>query len=511
MIVGRIARACALVLLFAWSLALPEIGLAQKVTPAAAFRVRTFNWQGYKIDQVVAPGRPPKYRVAAVNLREARATGAVLLPNVPAFDWSYGCSATAGAMLAGYYDGAAYPAMYTGPTNGGLCPPTNAVWGTGECPLSATHQGYDNRGSRGHVDDYWVEYDSTATDPYQTGGWAEHAQADCTGDFMGTNQDKYGNSDSSTAFYFMGSGQPLVDYTGSEPNGRDGCHGLRLFVESRDYRITTNFNQYIQGYNGNTAGFTFEDYMAEIDAGRPVVIQVAGHSMLGFGYNTSGNLVYLHDTWDYADHEMIWGDSYAGMQHFGVTVLRLQPVANRSPAANNLAIATDENAPVNITLTGTDPDGDPLTFTVTFQPENGVLTGTAPYLTYSPDAGYAGPDGFTFRVSDGRGGADTGTVNITVTPLSNPRVALDDTYRMVWRNRLVISAPGVLENDADIAGLAVILVDGAHYGRLRLNANGSFTYTPGRMFLGTDYFTYQVTDGQDFSNVAVVYIQVNPR
>jgi len=46
--------------------------------------------------------------------------GVVLLSDVPAYDWSFGCSATAGAMLAGYYDRTEHPSIYTGPTNGGV-------------------------------------------------------------------------------------------------------------------------------------------------------------------------------------------------------------------------------------------------------------------------------------------------------------------------------------------------------------------------------------------------------
>jgi hypothetical protein len=53
--------------------------------------------------------------------------------------------------------------------------------------------------------------------------------------------------------------------------------------------------------------------------------------MLGFGYNTEGSVVYIHDTWDYSDHSMPWGGMYAGLQHFGVTVLQLDPTATPTP------------------------------------------------------------------------------------------------------------------------------------------------------------------------------------
>jgi hypothetical protein len=141
---------------------------------------------------------------------------------------------------------------------------------------------------------------------------------------MGTNQSKFSNTDGATTFYFYTNGDPLYDFTVYEPDERDGCHGMRLFAESRGYGVVTNFSQYIQGRGSDPAkGFTYSQYVAEIDAGRPVLIQVEGHTMLGYAYNTTGNVVYVRDTWDHSSHTMTWGGTYSGMQHYGVTVIRL--------------------------------------------------------------------------------------------------------------------------------------------------------------------------------------------
>jgi len=73
----------------------------------------------------------------------------------------------------------------------------------------------------------------------------------------------------------------------------------------------------------NTQGFTFNDFKNEIDAGRPVMIHVIGHTMVGYGYDDIGSIIYIHDTWNYNEHTMSWGGSYIGMTHWGVSVLRL--------------------------------------------------------------------------------------------------------------------------------------------------------------------------------------------
>ncbi|MDQ5808581.1 MAG: Ig-like domain-containing protein, partial [Actinomycetota bacterium] len=89
---------------------------------------------------------------------------------------------------------------------------------------------------------------------------------------------------------------------------------------------------------------------------------------------------------------------------------------NRAPRGTTPAQPTDEDTPRNITLTATDPDGDALTFTITDQPDHGDLTGSAPNLVYTPDPDFDGDDQFTYEVSDGRGGTDTQTVQIPITP-----------------------------------------------------------------------------------------------
>lgn len=296
-----------------------------------------FIKDGKSIDKVIVPSRPTPpegFSRQVVMVPEPEiAAGTNTISNVPALTWCFGCSATSAAMMFGHYDNSGYANMYAGPTNGGVFPMTNAIWGTvvintetrALCPLSATRQGLDGRATKGHVDDYWIQYGSSAADPF-IGNWTEHAHGECTADYMGTNQSSLGNTDGSTIFYYYDDGSPLYDFTDFEPSQRDGCHGLRLFAESRGYTVETNFSQYIYGYNGNAQGFTFEDFKSEINAGRPVLIQVEGHTTLGYGYNDTGTIIYIHDTWDYSDHSMTWGGSYLGMLHYGVNVLRLTAV-----------------------------------------------------------------------------------------------------------------------------------------------------------------------------------------
>jgi len=239
-------------------------------------------------------------------------------------------------------------------------------------------------------------YGNAGPDPF-IGNWTEHAHGECTGDYMGTNQSMLSNSDGGTTFYNYTNGAPLDDYTGGEPDVRDGCHGLRLFAESRGYAVGINFSQYIYGYNGNTQGFTFDDFKTEIDGGRPVIIQVTGHSMLGYGYDDTGSTIYIHDTWDYDDHQMTWGGSYSGMTHYAVTVLRL--LTTPPPPSSLSATAVSTSA---IGISWTDNSFDESGFKIERKTGSGgtyeqTATVSAGVISYT-DIGLAASTAYYYRV-----------------------------------------------------------------------------------------------------------------
>jgi len=95
--------------------------------------------------------------------------------------------------------------------------------------------------------------------------------------------------------------------------------------------------------------------------------------------------------------------------------INVTPVSD-PPTANGQSVATVQSIPVNITLTGSDPDGGAVTFAVQSQPVNGILSGTAPNLTYTPTGAFLGTDSFTFVTNDGTSNSALATVSISVNP-----------------------------------------------------------------------------------------------
>jgi VCBS repeat-containing protein len=69
-----------------------------------------------------------------------------------------------------------------------------------------------------------------------------------------------------------------------------------------------------------------------------------------------------------------------------------------------------------VTLAGTDPDGDALTFQTCCGPLNGTLSGTPPVIRYTPNPGFVGDDFFVYRASDGQVPSESATVRLRVKP-----------------------------------------------------------------------------------------------
>lgn len=147
---------------------------------------------------------------------------------------------------------------------------------------------------------------------------------------------------------------------------------------------------------------------------------------------------------------------------------------NQAPIAQAQSLAFPWNNSFNLTLAGSDPDGDALTFTITVQPAHGTLTGTAPALTYTPAANYFGPDSFTYRVGDGRLTA-TATISLTVQPGFTYRdTDLLLVYRRTNANDYLINL-GNISNYLGQANGTMIPVSSVDLAAVTANFGGSLS------------------------------------
>jgi hypothetical protein len=213
-------------------------------------------------------------------------------------------------------------------------------------------------------------------------------------------------------------------------------------------------------------------------------------------------------------------DAQGGSTPGTVTIQVTQP-----PTATNDVYLVD----VDTTLTVADgnqgllandhdaPENDPLEARLNEGPRNGTLT-LAPDGTfvYTPARGFSGLDIVKYQVTDGRSISNIGTVTLAVGITSLPR-ANPDEYEMTEDVELVVpAAQGVLVNDTDAdtprAQLQAALVgyDLEAVSSIQVNGDGSFRVRTAQNFFGETFFAYQVFDGTDISNVAIVKLTVSP-
>ena len=98
----------------------------------------------------------------------------------------------------------------------------------------------------------------------------------------------------------------------------------------------------------------------------------------------------------------------------------LSTVPNRRPQAQPQCLLVGLNTATPITLAGRDGDSDPLTYSLTVAPTRGVLSGTAPNLTYTPNNNVSGPDYFCFVANDGKADSHPAVVTLAINSSANP-------------------------------------------------------------------------------------------
>jgi RHS repeat-associated protein len=184
--------------------------------------------------------------------------------------------------------------------------------------------------------------------------------------------------------------------------------------------------------------------------------------------------------------------------------ITVQPV-NDLPVAAPQTIATDEEVPVVVNLTGSDVDNDSLSFLVITPPEHGTLSGTPPQLVYSPTADYDGPDRIVFAVNDGTSDSLPAEVQITVRRVNDAPAAQGQSVSTAEDTALYLTLGGT---DADNDPLSYGVTTPPQHGTLS-GTPPDVVYTPAADYNGPDHFAFTVNDGTLNSAEAVVQIAVS--
>ena len=249
--------------------------------------------------------------------------------------------------------------------------------------------------------------------------------------------------------------------------------------------------------------------------GDPLTVTIDTQGTNGLAsVNSDGTITYTHDGSETTSDSYTYTISDGnGGSDSGVVFITVTPV-NDAPVANDDSATTMEGGSITTDVLLNDMDAEMATLTVTgATPGNNGFTsvnsdGT---ITYTHDGSETTSDSYSYTISDGNGGSDSGVVSITVTPVNDAPVAYDDSATTSEDTAVTVA---VSANDTAVNGLVVptsaAVLNSPSNGSLVNNGDGTITYTPNPNFNGTDTFSYTIADDDGATDSAIVSITVTP-
>jgi len=305
---------------------------------------------------------------------------------------------------------------------------------------------------------------------------------------------------------------------GSTINGHDNTGGLMGYLEIGN--VTNCYSASSSQTSGGLMGGFNTEMSSVTNSFWDITVSGQSSSAGGTGKTTAEMKDYVTFTaadWDF-EIETVNGtnnywdiDNANGIFNSGYPFLSWQNGDevlfdyNDAPVADDIAVTTDEDVAVAITLTGSDADGDELTFSIVDEPTNGTLSGTVTELTYTPNTNWFGSDIFTYKANDGELDSELATVTITVNSTNTAPIAEDISVETDENIAIEIILVG---NDADGDELTYAIETQPING-VAINEGGVVQYTPNAGWFGVDTFTYKANDGELDSDIATVSITVN--
>ncbi|MCX6055960.1 MAG: Ig-like domain-containing protein [Chloroflexi bacterium] len=208
-----------------------------------------------------------------------------------------------------------------------------------------------------------------------------------------------------------------------------------------------------------------------------------------------------------------------GIESTANVIVTVNPI-NDAPIAVADEISTNEDTPILINVLANDTDvdlsneGDNLTVTSTSGVDHGVVSIASNYktLTFTPTANWNGVELFYYTLRDSVGIESTAIVTVTVVPVGDVSIAVDDTASVNEDTSITLQ---VMENDIDadltMEGDQLLIVSTADvdHGSVSIAADKlSLTFTPSANWTGTEIFNYSIQDIAKHSSTASVTVTV---
>ena len=178
----------------------------------------------------------------------------------------------------------------------------------------------------------------------------------------------------------------------------------------------------------------------------------------------------------------------------------------KPPEAQDISVTIAEDTQINITLAGSDPEGESLTYTI-LEVNNAAIILDGDVANYTPNANFNGTDTFTYYANDGTSDSNIATVTITISAEDDDPNTLDVATTTDEDVAVVVNLSAE-EYDGDSYSFGII--DQPSNGAVSLDGVNA-TYTPNQDYNGTDSFTFEATDDTGrMMNVGTATITINP-
>lgn len=223
---------------------------------------------------------------------------------------------------------------------------------------------------------------------------------------------------------------------------------------------------------------------------------------------SNGTIVVEGSKVEYTPNDTFFGvDTFIYTVFDGKTLsnnatISIEVIDNYRPIVQDIELSMIEGESLQFTLSGSDNDGDTLTYTVE-DPSNGSINLDGAIATYTPDSGFTGEDIFYFSANDGLVESSLAKITIEVLKANSAPSVSDLSFSMNKQSTLSFTLEGI---DVDGDELTYTLENPAN-GTVSLNGS-NVVYTPSEDYIGTDIFNYYANDGLLDSDPASISVSV---
>jgi autotransporter-associated beta strand protein len=199
--------------------------------------------------------------------------------------------------------------------------------------------------------------------------------------------------------------------------------------------------------------------------------------------------------------------SLQAMGSSGTASGTLTLIIDSAPSASGQAVFGSEDTPLPITVSASDIDPQSLTYIIISPPTGGVLSGTGPNFTYTPNKDFFGTDHFHFKANDGILDSNGAQVDVNIAPSNDPPAASDGARATPMGTPLNATLSA---SDPDSPSIVFSIVSNGSKGTATINntSTGDFTYVPNPGVTGVDSFTFKANDGSVDSNIATFTVTI---